>query len=149
MIRTCNRHCRRGTALITAVVLLLVMATLSATVLSMRTTEVSMDVDAVHRLRADAAALGALQLTARTLHSDADLQAALAVVIDHEGDTWLSGADPLFQVTGELAGVSFVVDVWPRLDEVRLRASAVSNGVHRERWSRLALSHGPKKKKGE
>lgn len=149
MIRKHSKHTRPGTALITAVVLLLIMATISATVLSMRTTDVCMDIDAIRAMRADAAALGALQLCAWTLQNDTDLQTALAAAHEQGEDTWLKGSKPLFQITGELSGATFTVNVWPRPDEVRLQARAVLDGVYRERWSHITVTKDKEKKAKE
>ncbi len=139
---------RRGAALITAVILLLVMATISLAMLGMRTTDVATYANATARLRADAAALGALQLAARQLAADPDLQAAAAMVIDHEGDTWTADTDPLFAFDGALGAATFTVEVWPRPDAFRLRARGVCAGHHAERWARLPLTRAAAEEMG-
>jgi hypothetical protein len=108
---------------------------MSSAVLSMRAADLAVDAAAVRRARADAAALGALQLATRTILDDTKLQEALALVTEKEGDTWLAGSDPLLQFTGELTGATFTVEVWPRPYELRLRALGVCDGVYQERWS--------------
>ena len=134
-----RRYLQRGTMLVTAVVLLLVISTLTVTVLSTRVTNIGIEVDAIHHLRAEAAAQGALQLAAHRLLTDSDLLSALAKVIDNEGDTWVTGSNSLFEIEGNLSGVSFTVSVWPRPGEVRLRAQAESDGAYATRWSRLPV----------
>lgn len=137
--RTQRRNLRRGATLVSAVVLLLVVATLSSTVLSMRVTDLALDESALRHIRADAAARGALQLAAWRVDHDTDLRDALAAVLDNEGDVWLNGRDAPLQITGTLGDAAFTVDVWPRPGELRLRARAVSGGVYCDRWSRLVL----------
>lgn len=135
-----GRQSRRGAALVTAVVLLLVMATITATVLSMRLTDMQAELDAVRALRARAAADGALQLAAWKIASEQDWQASAAATVDHRGDTWKTKDDPLFVIDGALSGTTFRVDVWPRPGEFRMRAEGVSDGAHSARWTYLPIS---------
>lgn len=133
-------HSRRGAALVTAVVLLLVMATITATVLSMRLTDMQAELDAVRAVRARAAAVGALQLAAWKIAHESEWQSSAAATIDHRGDTWQSNDDPLFVIDGALSGTTFRVEVWPRPGELRLRAEGVSDGAHSTRWTYLPIS---------
>ena len=129
----------RGVAMVSAVMILLIVAVVAAVLLSVKSTTVSAQKVEIRRLRAEAAAMAATQLTLWRLGNDVDLETALTRVAC-EGDTSFDET-PLFQFTGDLAGATFVVDVWPGADTVRLKSSAVSGGAYFERWAQIRLSN--------
>ena len=134
-----HRRARRGAALISAVVFLLVISTLTVTVLSTRVTHIGLEVSDIHRVHAEAAAQGALHLAAHRILVDSELQDALTKVIDNDSDTWATGDEPPFEFDGTLSDTSFTVSAWPREFEIVLRAVAESNGVFATRWSYLPV----------
>jgi hypothetical protein len=136
-----SQHQRRAAALISAVAILVVVAVFAAVFLSVHSVQLATEENSIHRLRAEAATLAATQLTLWKLENDADLQNALARAV-YEGDTSFE-ADPLFKVSGDLAGATFSVDLWPGVDTVRLKASGVSGGVYYDRWAQMPLSLPP------
>lgn len=124
---------RKAAALVSAVAILLIVAAFAGVFLSVHTAQLSTEETAIHRLRAQAAAMAATHLTLWELNTDSELQAAVGRVV-YEGDTSFE-ADPLFSVQGDLAGATFNVDVWPGADTVRLRSRGTSGGVYFERWA--------------
>jgi len=129
--------CRKGAALVSAVAILLVVVAFAGVFLSVHIAQVSSTESGIHRLRAQAAAMAATHLTLWQLSSDSDLQDAMARVVA-EGDTSFS-ADPLFHLTGDLAGATFYVDVWPGVEAVRVRSRGVSGGAYYDRWGQMPL----------
>ncbi|MCK4342225.1 MAG: hypothetical protein KAY37_10945 [Phycisphaerae bacterium] len=140
MNRPRRRHRRNAAALISAVAILLVVAAFAALLISVHTVRLSTAEAEVHRLRAEAAALAATQLTLWEVSNDADLKAALARVV-YEGDTSFE-ADPLFQIQGDLAGAAFHADVWPGDDTVRLKSRGTSGGAYYDRWAHMPMVLG-------
>jgi hypothetical protein len=130
-------HCKRAAALISAVAILVVVAAFAAVFLSVHSAQLLAEEHSIHRLRAEAAALAATHLTLWKLENDADLQSAMARVV-YEDDTSFA-ADPLFKVSGDLAGATFDVDVWPGPDTIRLKATGVSGGAYFRRWAHMPL----------
>ncbi len=127
-----------GAALISAIVLLVIISAVAALLLSVHTAQLSSETAGVQRLRAEAAALAASQLTLWKIGSDSGLKSDLSRVV-YENDTSFS-ATPLFQVTGDLVGASFVVDVWPGPDTLRLKSRGVSGGYYYDRWSHMPMA---------
>lgn len=145
-----NRHQRTAAALVSVIAILVVVMAFAGVFLSVHSAQVSTEETAVHRLRAQAAALSATHLTLWKLSHDADLQGALARVV-HEGDTSFE-ADPLIAVQGDLASATFTASVWPGADTVRLKSTGVSGGVYYDRWAQMPITpplsgqpggHGP------
>ena len=132
-----KRRTRKAAALVSMIVLLVVVATFAGVFLNVHDTRVALEETAVQRLRAQAAALAATQITLRQLKHNAVLQADLARVV-YEGDTAFD-APPLYQIRGELTGTQFLVEVWPGSDAVRLKATGISDGVYYERWTQMPL----------
>lgn len=137
-INSGNRR-TRGVAMVSAVTILLIVAVVAAVLLSVKSTTVSAQKVAIRRLRAEAAAMAGTHLTLWRLGNDVDLEMDLARVVC-EGDTSFDET-PLFQFSGDLAGATFVVDVWPGADTVRLKSSAASGGAYFERWAQIRLSN--------
>lgn len=129
------RFRRSAAALISMVAILLIVSAFAGVFLSVHTAQVSTEEAGIHRLRAQAAAQAATQLTLWELGNDSDLRDSLARVVE-EGDTSFA-ADPLITMTGDLAGATFDVDLWPGDDNVRLRSQGVSGGVYYERWAQV------------
>ncbi len=132
-----HRHRRPAAALISAVAILVIVAAFAAVFLSVHSTQVSTAETAIHRLRAEAAALAAAQLTLWDVRHDTGQKQAIARVVQ-EGDTSFQ-TTPLFQVDGNLAGATFHVDLWPGADTVRLKTVAQSGGVYFERWAQMPI----------
>jgi hypothetical protein len=131
------RHRRRGAALVSAVVILIVVAAFSAVFLSVHSTQVTTIGDCVGRLRAQAASNAATHLLLWQLRRDPNLQDAVARVVK-EGDT--SFALPaLFNVQGSLADATFTAELWPGPDTVRVRAVGQSNGAFDVRWAQMPI----------
>jgi len=128
---------RPAAALISAVAILLVVAVFAAVFLSVHSTQVSTAELAVCRLRAEAAALAATQLTLWKLNQDSGQQADIARVV-YEHDTSFQAA-PLFQIDGDLAGATFHVDLWPGENRVRLKTVAQCGGVYFQRWAQAPI----------
>lgn len=137
MIRTRPACQRRAAALISAVALLLIMAVFAALFLNMHSTHIASTELAVHRLRAQAAALAATQLTLWSVQRDPNLQSALAHAVQR-GDTSFDST-PLIRADGNLAGASFHVELWPGPDTARVRAIGTSGGVEFERWTQMPI----------
>lgn len=133
---------RRAAALVSMVAILVVVAAFAAVFLSAHAAKVASEETGIHRLRAQAAAISATHLTLWELSNDSDLQDAIARVV-YEGDTSF-GADPLITVTGDLAGATFSVDVWPGDDTVRLKSRGISAGAYYDRWAQMPLTLGLK-----
>jgi hypothetical protein len=129
--------CRKGAALVSAVAILLVVAAFAGIFLSAHAAQLSTEEAGIHRLRAQAAAMAATQLTLWELSNESDLQEDLARVV-YEGDTSFE-ADPLFLFQGDLAGATFSVAVWPGAETVRLRSRGVSGDVYFERWAHAPM----------
>ena len=132
-----RRYQRRAAALVSVAAILVVVAAFAAVFLSVHSAQLSTRENAIHRLRAQAAAMGAAHLTLWKLSRDADWQAAMARPV-HEGDTSFA-ADPLFTTKGDLAGATFIVEVWPGDDTVRLKCRAFSGGVFFDRWAQMPI----------
>lgn len=128
---------RPAAALISAVAILLVVAVFAAVFLSVHSTQVSTAELAVCRLRAEAAALAATQLTLWKLNQDSGQQADIARVV-YEHDTSYQ-ATPLFKIDGDLAGATFHVDLWPGENRVRLKTVAQCGGVYFQRWAQAPI----------
>ena len=131
-------HHRRAAALVSAVAILLVVAAFAGLFLSVHATHVSTAEAEINRLRAQAAALAATQLTLWNLSHDTAQQADVARVV-YEHDTSFA-AKPLFQIDGSLAGAAFHVDLWPGEDRVRLKTTANAGGVYFTRWAQMPLA---------
>ena len=132
------RQQRRAAALVSAVAILVIVAAFSALYLSVHATHVSTAEAEINRLRAQAAALAATQLTLWSLSHDTAQQAAVARVV-YEHDTSFA-TTPLFQVNGDLAGATFHVDLWPGEDAVRLKTTASTGGAYFTRWAQMPLT---------
>lgn len=137
MTRVRGASQRRAAALISAIAILLIMAAFAAMFLDVHSTHVSSTELAVHRLRAEAAALAATQLTLWSVQRDPNLQSALARVIQ-QGDTSFD-TTPLIRVDGNLTGVAFRVELWPGPDTARVRAVGTSGSVEFERWTQMPI----------
>ena len=124
--------------MVSAIALLLIIATVAAVLLSVKSAAVSTQKAEIQRLRAAAAAMGATQLALWRIGNDNDLALDLARVVC-EGDTSFD-ATSLFQFTGDLAGATFTVDVWPGADTVRLRSVGIAGGNYFERWAQIPLT---------
>jgi hypothetical protein len=122
------------------IVVLVVVAAFAAVFLSVHTAQLATEENSIHRLRAQAATLAGTHLTLWKLCNDSDLQEAMARVLC-EGDTSFE-VDPLFEVSGDLAGATFSVDVWPGPDTVRLKSTGISGGVYYERWAHMPMNIG-------
>jgi hypothetical protein len=131
---------RKAAALVSMVAILLIVAAFAGVFLNVHAVQLSTEETGIHRLRAQAAAQAATHLTLWELRNNADLQDAMARVV-YEGDTSF-GADPLFNVTGDLAGATFEVDVWPGVDTVRLKSRGICGGVYYDRWSQMPMGFG-------
>jgi hypothetical protein len=132
-----QRYRRNAAALVSAIAVLLVVAGFAAVILSVHGAHVSTAESAVCRLRAEAAAMGATQLTLWSLRQDADQQADIARVVSAHDTSFQ--ATPLFQVDGDLAGATFHVDLWPGEDTVRLKTVAQCGGVYFQRWAQMSI----------
>jgi Tfp pilus assembly protein PilX len=137
MMSTRSQRQRTSAALVSVVAILLVVAAFAGVFLSVHTAQVSITETGIHRLRAQAAAMAATHLTLWQLSNDSDLQDAIGRVVS-EGDTSFD-TDPLFHLTGDLAGATFDVDVWPGVEVVRVRSRGVSGGAYYDRWGEMAL----------
>ncbi len=124
---------RKATALVSVIAILLIVAAFAGVFLSTHAAQISTETAGIHRLRAQAAAMAATHLTVWDLNNDDDLRGAMGRVVC-EDDTSFD-ADPLFSVTGDLAGATFSVDVWPGPDTARLKTTGISGGVYYERWT--------------
>jgi hypothetical protein len=129
---------RRAAALISAIALLVAVGVLAACLLSVHATQVSTEEGGIQHLRASAAAMAATHLTLWTLSNEAAYQDAMARVV-FEGDTSFE-TTPLFQITGDLAGATFNVDVWPGADTVRLKARGIAGGYYLDRWTQMPIT---------
>jgi hypothetical protein len=131
-------HRRRAAALMSAVAILLVVAAFAGLFLSVHATHVSTVENEINRLRAQAAAVAATQLTLWKLNYDTTQKANVARVV-HEHDTSFA-TTPLFQIDGTLARAAFHVDLWPGEDCVRLKTTANAGGVYCTRWAQMPLA---------
>jgi Tfp pilus assembly protein PilX len=136
-VRPAGRTERRGAALVGALAILLVVAGFAGLLLSVHSTHVGTAELAVQRLRAEAAALAAAQLTLWNVEHDPNMQQALAAALQ-AGDTSFA-ATPLIQTQGDLAGATFRVDLWPGPDTIRLRATGTSGGAAFVRWAQMPM----------
>ena len=136
--RTCHPVVTRGVAMVSAIALLLIIGTVAAVLLSVKSAAVSTQKAEVQRLRAAAAAMGATQLAVWQIGNDNVLALDLARVVC-EGDTSFN-ATSLFQFDGDLAGANFTVEVWPGADTVRLKSLASAGGNYFERWAQIPLT---------
>jgi hypothetical protein len=119
------------------VAILVVVAGFAGFFMSVHSAQISTEAAGIHRLRAQAAAMSAAQVTLWKISNDVKLQEALARVV-HEGDTSF-GTTPLFTVQGDLAGATFSVEVWPGDDTLRLKSTGVSGGTYHTQWAQIPM----------
>lgn len=135
-----RRRPARGAALISAVVILLIVALFTATTLALRSNQASTQTLRVQRVQAEAAAQGALQLAAWHVQNHAELRTALSAATAH--DDVSPAAPPLYRFTGALGGSTFEAAVWPTAGAVRIQSIGRCGPVRAERWSQILTRGG-------
>lgn len=135
-----RRRRARGAALVSAVLILLIVALFAATTLALRSNQASTQTLRVQRVQAEAAARGALQLAAWHLQNNAELRTALSAATAH--DDLSPGAPALYRFSGALGVSTFEAAVWPVSGAVRIQATARCGPVRTEHWSQVTLSGG-------
>ena len=124
---------RRGAALISAIVLLIVVSVLAACVIPAITIRTASRIDRVERLRANAAAVAGEHLALWKAKQDATIQSNLSTVVAKNDTSFKS--KPLITITTNIGGATCVTEIWPGATALRLRSVGKAGGCFVERWT--------------
>jgi len=128
---------RRGAALIAVIVLLVAAAVLAFGLLSATGNDLAVQSLAAQRLRAEAAALSGLQLTAWQIANDEDLQQQISDAYENAQGS----GEPTFIQTfqGTLGAGQYTVDVELLNSALRLHATGVFGECYADCWASLSV----------